>query len=665
MGAFFTNVHVRLPQGTSLEPLRAALIAAAEEEGAELCAEGAEPDRTVLILGPNKQGWVSLYDERTEGQDQARLDDLAALTSRALDAPALTVLVHDSDVLCMDLFDKGACVDRYNSHPSYFGEEADAGDAEDLSGHPERWVKGFGLALSAAELRAIWSGKELFAEVTLAETARALGAPPEQMGVGYRYLDEQTRAKATALRFRLRERPGYEAAAAGPTVLVAQTVGENVPARFAVGDEVRVSLTTHNQGGPSQGLLVAAWGEAITQGLVKVEHFEVLVGDVRAGAQHEMVAPSAREHQGSTVVVAELKEAVLPAGVPGGFHAMAPGGDWQRAFTAMQRAQVHVNVVGRVVSAGAAALHVGLVPLAHREGQTSITYELTLDAPLWRPLRAAPETPSQLLLPLSMGQLLVAFVVFPDRSEAVAQHAAQAFEKLATLAAKASAFDTTMFLAKAGRRPDTKSAPGNGFFKGARWRALVQGMREEQVVTVQAQEDIHARMAQAAATGLMPMPGLGVSFGGSILPQEEPETTVLSLWVNVTELAEAQGSAARAHLVEVVEGAVERLGALQGFLARWGTAPSNSLDTTPYEVACGIHHGTLRPSRASRWLRAVGSEVTWIGAPLLAHLDAASRERLAQVADVRAGTEWLRVEARPGESLTEIERALAALLPER
>ncbi|HVK69738.1 MAG TPA: hypothetical protein VM694_35010, partial [Polyangium sp.] len=395
MGAFFTNVHVRLPPGASLEPLRAALIAAAEEEGAGLCAEGAEPDRTVLILGPNKHGWVSIYDERTEGQDQARLDDLAALASRALGAPALTVLVHDSDVLCMDLFAEGACVDRYNSHPRYFDEEADERDAEDLSGHPERWATHFALGISAAELGAIWSGKKLFAEATLAETARALGAPPERMGVGYRYLDEKTRAKATALRFRLRERPGHEAAASGPTLLVAQTVGETVPARFAVGDELRVSLTTHNQGGPSQGLLVAAWGDAIAQGLVKVERFEVLVGDVRAGARHETVAPSTHEHQGGMMAVAELKEAVLPAGVPGGFDAMAPGGDWQRAFTAMQRAQVHVNVVGQVVAAGAATLHVGLVPLAHRAGETSITYELTLDAPLWRPLRAAPEMPSQ------------------------------------------------------------------------------------------------------------------------------------------------------------------------------------------------------------------------------------------------------------------------------
>ncbi|MDC3953165.1 hypothetical protein [Polyangium jinanense] len=665
MGAFFTNVHVRLPKGASFEPFRAALIAAAEEEGAELCAEGAEPDRTVLILGPNKHGWVSIYDERTEGQDQALLDGLAALASRALGAPAITVLVHDSDVLCMDLFAEGACVDRYNSHPSYFGEEADESDAEEVSGHPERWASRFALGISAAELSAIWSGKELFAEATLAETARALGAPPERMGVGYRYLDEKTRAKATALRFRLRERPGYEAAAAGPTVLVAQTVGESVPARFSVGDELRVSLTTHNHGGPSQGLQVVAWGEAITQGLVKVERFEVLVGDVRAGAQHENVAPSARDYKCTPMVVAELEKAVLPAGVPGGFHAMAPGGDWQRAFTAMQRAQVHVNVVGRVVSAGAATLHVGLKPLAHREGRTSITYELTLDAPLWRPLRAAPEMPSQVLLPLSMGQLWVAFVVFPDRSEAVVQHAAQAFEKLATLVAPASGFDTAMFLAKAGRRPDSKSAPGKGFFEGARWRKLVEGMHKEQVVTVQRQEDMHALMAQAAATGVMPMPGLGVSFGGSILPQNKPETAVLSLWVNVTELAEAQVSAERAHLVEVVEGAMERLGALQGFLTRWGTAPSNSLNTTPYEVACGIHGDTLHPSWASRWLRAVGSEATWIGAPLLAHLDADSRKRLAQVADVRPGTGWLRVEPRPGESLTEIEQALAALLPER
>jgi hypothetical protein len=87
------------------------------------------------------------------------------------------------------------------------------------------------------------------------------------------------------------------------------------------------------------------------------------------------------------------------------------------------------------------------------------------------------------------------------------------------------------------------------------------------------------------------------------------------------------------------------------------------LDTTPYEAACGIHQGTLRPSWASRWLRAVGNEATWLGASLLSHVDAEAREKLVQVAKVHQGAGWLRVEARPGDSLTEIEEALAGLLP--
>src|SRR5215510_7663694 len=102
MGAFFTNLHAR---AAASEPII---------EG--LRNTGSLPS---YISGPGG-GWISVYPQSTEGQDQALLERLAKALSIAARTIVLASLVHDSDVWTFAVFDQGRAVDRYCSRPGYF-----------------------------------------------------------------------------------------------------------------------------------------------------------------------------------------------------------------------------------------------------------------------------------------------------------------------------------------------------------------------------------------------------------------------------------------------------------------------------------------------------------------------------------------------------------------
>jgi hypothetical protein len=70
-----------------------------------------------------KDGWVTIYDEASDAQDQAEIDRVAHDLSLQLHAPLLTFLVHNSNLLVYYLFDDEGClIDEFNSAPEYFGQ---------------------------------------------------------------------------------------------------------------------------------------------------------------------------------------------------------------------------------------------------------------------------------------------------------------------------------------------------------------------------------------------------------------------------------------------------------------------------------------------------------------------------------------------------------------
>ncbi len=107
MGSFFTNVQVRTRDAArAIEALRAI----AKKDGLVATDDASGADRTMLVLAEGD--WISVYDEGCEGQNQDALDALAAALSKKTRGPAVTILVHDSDVLELRLFRDGKRIDR-------------------------------------------------------------------------------------------------------------------------------------------------------------------------------------------------------------------------------------------------------------------------------------------------------------------------------------------------------------------------------------------------------------------------------------------------------------------------------------------------------------------------------------------------------------------------
>jgi len=125
MGSFFTNVQVfagTAPRGREDEihgAIVASLRADAKAKGLSAASADEQADRTIFVGPPGR--WISVYDEASESQSLDVLDELAGTLSRATGCPTLGILVHDSDVLILRLFEAGELRDAYNSQPAYFG----------------------------------------------------------------------------------------------------------------------------------------------------------------------------------------------------------------------------------------------------------------------------------------------------------------------------------------------------------------------------------------------------------------------------------------------------------------------------------------------------------------------------------------------------------------
>jgi hypothetical protein len=652
VGAFFTNLQVR-----SASP-RA--VADAIREGVardfEEVEEGA--DREVLVLPADAGGWVAVYDQRAESQEGKVLDALAGLVSRG--TMAFGVTVHDSDVLFLTLYVDGAVADRYDSNPAYFGERPRKTKASDLAGHPDRWKRALAPGKTEDELRDTWKREDLFAEATLARTAELLACDPQRASVGHQYVDRATLPEGTiALRLRARVRPAYERLAEGPPRLE-YPFTDPVPMQLAVGDELRLTMSTQSVGGPSTGLTFVAQGDALERGLVALERIELLVGDPRAGARHTM-HPIAAEGAGDRRSwCVRLPDVALPAGPMGLERGFIPGMDVLEMVAARRRALVHANLVGRVLSPGHGAIRATFEPLADPAGSATMNWALTLDAPLQRPLRARgdldtmPGGSSHLLRPLVGDAILVAMVAIDTSREKAAAVARDMLERTLAIAGAKGKVTTSVFRRDPGKRPSTKESEVSIALRGKRLDALARSFADESLV------ELKVREGPAFDPELGPVPARwGLTFGASILgDREEERVSTLDVWAHVDGLGKSGLGALRQQWIEVVDHAMHH-GGVQGVVLRSGWSPQ--MGSTAYETAAGAPHG-VQTARAwvTRWVRVPGNDRLWLSPALAAHVDPKALEAIADV-DEREGV--LAVALRDPASWRALEEALAKLLP--
>jgi hypothetical protein len=126
-------------------------------------------------------GWISVYDEAAERQDEDERRRLARGLSRRLHTGVLALLLHDSDVVSYLLFDDGTLIDEYDSCPDYFGE-VPAPKHRRTQGRPARLAAYASQPGRAARLERVLDRRQehTFEDVRLQALARALGIPPKR-----------------------------------------------------------------------------------------------------------------------------------------------------------------------------------------------------------------------------------------------------------------------------------------------------------------------------------------------------------------------------------------------------------------------------------------------------------------------------------------------------
>ncbi len=72
-----------------------------------------------------KNGWITVYDEEADSQDNEVICGIAEGLSRAVNTDVFGFLVHDSDIAAYWLFTSGKLADQFNSAPDYFGDVSD------------------------------------------------------------------------------------------------------------------------------------------------------------------------------------------------------------------------------------------------------------------------------------------------------------------------------------------------------------------------------------------------------------------------------------------------------------------------------------------------------------------------------------------------------------
>jgi hypothetical protein len=150
---------------------------------------GADPHQVTMSLRsrgrsayvcPTTNGTTMVYDEGTEGQDQAEIADLGTALSGDLDGQVLAFLNHD-DVLRYWLFRGSAFVDEYDSWPGCFAD----GNDEPSGGSAELLAEAFGVE-AIAEVRSVLHERPFaFAFQRNKALAEVLGIDPGFATLGY------------------------------------------------------------------------------------------------------------------------------------------------------------------------------------------------------------------------------------------------------------------------------------------------------------------------------------------------------------------------------------------------------------------------------------------------------------------------------------------------
>ncbi|MGA9521942.1 MAG: hypothetical protein WBV82_10785 [Myxococcaceae bacterium] len=142
MGGFATSVHVMPAEAADpkaiIRTVTSALETAMASEGFRPAVSGETPDRGIVVMQTSRAPrWVAIFDQHAESQDDTN-EALARALSASLNAPAVTMLVHDGDLGEIQLFTSGQLRDKFSTSPDYF-RPVTAAEMRAWRGDPSKW----------------------------------------------------------------------------------------------------------------------------------------------------------------------------------------------------------------------------------------------------------------------------------------------------------------------------------------------------------------------------------------------------------------------------------------------------------------------------------------------------------------------------------------------
>ncbi len=176
MGAFFTNFQVH---GATASATKKALSTLTQSRA---------------YVSPEKNSWVTVYEESSEDQNEDTICRIAAGLSKKLGTAVFACMVHDSDIAAYWLYQNGALADEFNSAPDYFDDNIDDKTRARLRGKPDVLLPFCAAGTTCADVAAVLhpaDGFPTMAEGVFADLANLLGIDEARVGLGFTYFESE------------------------------------------------------------------------------------------------------------------------------------------------------------------------------------------------------------------------------------------------------------------------------------------------------------------------------------------------------------------------------------------------------------------------------------------------------------------------------------------
>jgi ankyrin repeat protein len=138
-----------------------------------------------------KNGWTTVYDEKSESQDMDELRRVAKGLSTKLATDVFAFMLHDSDVFIYMLYQKGKLVDQFNSQPDYFGP-VPATERKRWTGDFKKLLRLAPKGISLPKIQKALGKNSLFHDDLVTTFAPVMGMDAERAGTGFKYVQESS-----------------------------------------------------------------------------------------------------------------------------------------------------------------------------------------------------------------------------------------------------------------------------------------------------------------------------------------------------------------------------------------------------------------------------------------------------------------------------------------